>query len=140
MKLIKYFFIFICFILAILGDVLDFAMKIIQITIFLTVIGVLGSILIKLTIDVMISIFMFLAQIFDEEKVSYTGIKGFLVKNRKIILNFLLGTLPEGGSFILGAGFGDIIPFRTLSVIIVFLLEIGIFEKILSIFKIPIKK
>jgi hypothetical protein len=140
MKLIKYFFIFICFILAILGDVLDFAMKIIQITIFLTVIGVLGSILIKLTIDVMISVFMFLAQIFDEEKVSYTGIKGFLVKNRKIILNFLLGTLPEGGSFILGAGFADIIPFRTLSVIIVFLLEIGIFEKILSIFKIPIKK
>jgi hypothetical protein len=140
MKLIKYFFIFICFILAILGDVLDFAMKIIQITIFLTIIGVLGSILIKLTIDVMISIFMFLAQIFDEEKVSYTGIKGFLVKNRKIILNFLLGTLPEGGSFILGAGFGDIIPFRTLSVIIVFLLEVGIFEKILSIFKIPIKK
>jgi hypothetical protein len=126
--------------LAILGDVLDFAMKIIQITIFLTIIGVLGSILIKLTIDVMISVFMFLAQIFDEEKVSYTGIKGFLVKNRKIILNFLLGTLPEGGSFILGAGFGDIIPFRTFSVIIVFLLEIGIFEKILSIFKIPIKK
>jgi len=139
MKIVKYVFIFFCFILAIFGDIVDLAMKLIQITYFLTILGVIGSILIKLTIDIVINVLMFVSQIFDEdnlvkEKYSYGAIKDFLVKNRKLILNFLAGSLPEGASFVLGAGFGDFLPFRTFAVIVVFLLEIGFFKKFTDIF------
>lgn len=136
MNLLKYIFILFALVLAIVGDLIDFINKLLEFVPLVIVAGFLSSIAVKF-VDLMIFFFLLFSNIFeDEEKKTvyqqYSFFKKFIIQNRRLIINFLFGTVPENLSFFFGAFLLDALPFRTASIIILILIETGITQKILQ--------
>jgi len=141
-KLIKYILIFLAFIIAVFVDLLDIVLLIIKSGLSIVfigfIVGFVGGVITKLC-DITISFFLLLSTFFDEEKnesfQEYSMIKRAfkgLKKYRSVLIHFGGGVIPENLSFIFSF-FGDFLPFRTLSLIVVMLFEFGVIEKLMSL-------
>lgn len=138
-KILRLILIFLCLALAITADVLDIVSKFIKLSGILFVLGFLIALVTKLG-DLFIFFLLLITNIFedDETKISYTqyrALKRFILKNRRIIAQLLLGVLPENAGFWLGGFLVDGMPFRTLSILIIIIFEFNLPGKFLKLMK-----